>query len=283
MPLDVQKASLLVIIASVFASVSLADVHLVRDTEYITIQHISMPYDVPASHGYGQPLIKNVPYEDIERILTIAQTIQCALLNIPCTQSILIAMPETPTIQALWYTNPAIILYDGSLGDAAWVSLFHEIAHVLTLNFPAQYRLGGHIDGNANAIVSETLAQILSVVTAQEIRNYGIPLDIQRQISQSLDMAYGYLVLYHDRYVESNRFVTWNDPSTPFDETMPTFMGISYEFLSACDTSCVYAVQQVFTRVRTFNADVHSRYNQHVNSQEADVFRMELILFWLFG
>ena len=93
--------------------------------------------------------------------------------------SIISLSPGSPKLLDLSLVphEPITIINDGNFSDYGfqgtieWSSFMHEMGHNFTLNSPADYYYGGKIDGNANAIFSESLAQIFQHATAFEIIN----------------------------------------------------------------------------------------------------------------
>src|SRR5439155_4839276 len=110
----------------------------------------------------------------------------------------------------------------------------------MTLNSPAAFAYGGKIDGPANAIFSETMAQTFQHATAYELLNqaesYGIGADLAAQIQASAMSTMQVVRARYEHYVaQGRRFVSWNDPSTPDDETMDTFMTIAFQFFAQAE------------------------------------------------
>jgi hypothetical protein len=96
-----------------------------------------------------------------------------------------------------WYTSPVTFVAgrDAFRTTIDWSSLFHEMGHNVTLNFPKTFRFGGRIDGNANALFSETMAQIFQHAAVFETVNgykeYGLSADIALEIAYAAAISYG--------------------------------------------------------------------------------------------
>ncbi|MDP8209567.1 MAG: Ig-like domain-containing protein, partial [Candidatus Stygibacter australis] len=135
-------------------------------------------------------------------------------------------------MSSLWYTDPiAFIAGDDAIDGSSisWSSFFHEMGHNFTLNSPADYWFGGKTDGNANAILSETLAQVFAHAAGYEIVNgdYGFDVALKDEIRSSLESSF---MTLKSGAADYDSFCSWNDPSTTgVDETLETFMKLAYK------------------------------------------------------
>ena len=189
---------------------------------------------------------------------------------------------------AIWYSTPvAIGAGDVMLtGTPSYSSLFHEMGHNFTLNFPADFPYGCKIDGNANAIYSEAMAQIFQHAAGYELVNnagaYGLSQDLTFDIEQSLISSIKGVRAAHDDYVANGcPFASWNDPLTPVDETFNTFLTIAYEF-------CVHAeslgigyrepLKRMTSVLAQFDNSMYEAYDQYNNTAAADSFRATLMV-----
>ncbi|MBN1607929.1 MAG: hypothetical protein JW940_14930 [Polyangiaceae bacterium] len=189
---------------------------------------------------------------------------------------------------SLWYTTPVAFAAScaamRSLGEAP--SMLHEMGHNVTLNFPAGYCYGGKIDGNANAIYSETMAQIFAHATLYEMLNaasaYGLPPEMAADLEQQAVVSFGIVRHAYQDYVDQGaRFCSWNDPNTDQDETLGTFMTIAYEFIRHAEASqqgLPTPVRKLSRFLSQFGPDWHSQYSQDTNSQAAESFRATLLV-----
>jgi hypothetical protein len=188
---------------------------------------------------------------------------------------------------SIWYSNPvAFGVGDAFLiGSIGYSSLFHEMGHNLTLNSPANYYYGGKIDGNANAIFSETMAQIFQHAAGYEIINtyktYGLSDDVMYDIKNSLISSAGLVRTSYNHYLSSGkRFSSWNDPNTTVDETFDTFMTIAYKFMEQAEnTGQGYKnpLKRMLRLLQGFNANWLQRYDPLRNTAAADTFRATLM------
>jgi hypothetical protein len=145
---------------------------------------------------------------------------------------------------SLWFTEPAAFACaDAVMAPAPrWSVLFHEMAHGVTLNSPARRRIGADVTGCANAVMSESLAQILQHVTAALMANepsrYGLSEDLAEEVWASAELTAGPLIDGARRYREGGlHYCSWNSPETDDDETLPTFMALAREFLLLADAT----------------------------------------------
>ena len=236
------------------------------------------------------------PRSSIEYVLTAAASIQNDLVNgnVPDVgggfQQRLLRDTNLAGggMYTLWYTDPVSFAAsaDAPSGTIPWSSFFHEMGHNVTLNFPADYYYGGKIDGNANAIYSETMAQIFQHATAYELVNdadaYGLESDLAFEIATSATASMRIVRQAYDRYVDNGAvFCSWNDPGTGQDETFDTFMTIAYRF-------CVHAenggqgygapLERTMGLLQLFDEDLRDLYDQHVDNLDADTFRSTLMV-----
>ena len=105
----------------------------------------------------------------------------------------------------------------------------------MTLNFPAAYHYGGRIDGWANAINSETMAQIFKHYTAYVMVNYQVDVGLEDLLALEIDQparsSMRIVRNSYDAYVGAGSpYTSWNDPLTPEDETFGTFMTLAFKF-----------------------------------------------------
>ena len=189
---------------------------------------------------------------------------------------------------SLWYTEPvAFVMGDYMMRDSIpWSSLFHEMGHDITLNSPADYIYGGKIDGYANAIFSESMAQIFQHATAYEIINnaekYGLSEDLVFEIKQSAISSIIRVKNSYEHYINSGmKFSSWNDPRTIEDETFDTFMTIAYKFFEhaeKADLGYRMPLKRMMVLLQTFCEKDKERYSRHRNSPEAEAFRATLMV-----
>jgi hypothetical protein len=252
--------------------------------------------------GYGFP--ENLSYfddnfftlfsrSDIGYVLTVAAAIQmdCANDNVYLVDSkfnqVVLRDSGFGGMYSLWYTTPVSFGAGdyGFQGSLQWSSFFHEMGHNTTLNFPAGYYFGGKIDGSSNAIYSETMAQIFAHSTAFEIINnyeqYGLDEILMSEIKISALSSMKIVRQFYDQYLGSgNNFASWNDPLTPNDETINTFMTIAYKFFEHAEKSrsgYIEPLKRMMHFLENFDETWETNYDRHNNSVVADTFRATMM------
>ncbi|MBN1574945.1 MAG: T9SS type A sorting domain-containing protein [Chitinispirillaceae bacterium] len=189
---------------------------------------------------------------------------------------------------SIWYSSPVAF----GVGDAflresiGYSSLFHEMGHNVTLNSPAKYYYGGKIDGCANAIFSETMAQIFQHAAGFQIINdyqfYGLSEDLMFDMRSSVVSSIALVRSSYERYLsDGKKFVSWNDPGTSTDESFTTFMTMVYKFCEQAEkTGQGYKtpLKKMMKLLDGFNTSWLQRYDPQHNSTAADTFRATLMV-----
>jgi len=159
------------------------------------------------------------------------------------------------------------------------------MGHNFSLNAPAAFRLGGRIDGCANAIVSEALAQMFQHAVAFELVNdasrYGLPADLALDIANSARASARVVRSAYDAYVgQGMPFSTWNDPATPGDETFGTFMTVARQFMVHAEQAQSYLppLTRVMRLLRKFDQAMLDQYAPQSNDAAASTFRATLMV-----
>ena len=235
-----------------------------------------------------------IPRETIEYVLSVAASIQRELVNDNVYMindkfnQVMLRDGQFGGMYSLWYTNPVSFGVGdyGFQGTIQWSSFFHEMGHNFTLNSPAGYYYGGKSDGNANAIYSETMAQIFQHVTAYYIVNnykdYGLSEDLAYEIQLSAQSSFSWLSSSYKKYIDSMKnFASWNDPNTPQDETVDTFMTIAYKFFEHAEKGkpdYENQLKRMMKFLQQFNEDSHRRYDPKNDSVEGATFRATLMV-----
>ena len=203
-------------------------------------------YSPPLLSHFDDSFFSQVSREVVEYVLTVAATLQYEYVNHDLflidggfRQVVLLDTNITGGMYSLWYTNPVAFGAGTTAfsGTPAYSSFFHEMGHNVTLNSPADLYYGGRIDGQANAIYSETMAQIVAHVTAYDIVNQGVAMglscDLIFDIRENALQTARFVRQQFDSYIAAGMpFASWNIPSTPTDETFRTFMTLAYVFLN---------------------------------------------------
>ncbi len=262
---------------------------------FIPSQPISLNIPSPQLKPFTDSFFAELSRSDFEYLFQVGATIEYEFLN----ENVLLqngkfeqyALRDTTTknAYALWFARPVTFaIGDGFLqgSDTDFSSMYHEMGHNLTLNFPANFIFGGKIDGNANAIFSEAIAQIFQHSAGYEVINnykfYGLDevlfFKYKAIFSRNMATTFG----FYDQYLKGGKaFASWNNPSTPTDETLFTFGTIAYKF-------CEYAEQQgrgyrqpvkrMTQFLSRFNAEWKNRYDQLNDTPAANSFRATMMV-----
>ncbi|MEQ1879072.1 MAG: hypothetical protein ABL958_20700, partial [Bdellovibrionia bacterium] len=227
----------------------------------------------------------------VEQVLTASAQIIHELLNRDVQQvgtgfkQVLLKSPGTGGF-SVWFTNPVAIAVGVQNQVIPWSSMIHEIGHNLSLNFPAQHIYGGKIDGNANAIYSECVAQILAHSAMQVLftdrDKYGLGGDLLKEIEFSgRDSMALVQKSYRDYSFANNPFSVWNDPATAADETFGTFMTVAHVFFREAEIAgrgYKIPAKRFFHLLRLFDAAMATAYAPLTNSVQASTFRATLMV-----
>jgi hypothetical protein len=235
-----------------------------------------------------------LPRSTLEYVLSVAATVQKDFVNDnmylyeAAFEQYMLRDSTFGGAYSLWFTDPVSF----GVGDAFmrggidYSSLFHEMGHNFTLNTPAGYYYGGRIDGEANAIFSESMAQIFQHATGYEVVNqyqtFGFSDDLMFDIKQQAIRTVKGLRASYDDYVSAGKpFASWNNPSTPIDETFGTFMAIGYKFCEHAENAghgYKAPLKRMMKLLQGFSLSWAQRYDQLHNTAAADTFRATLMV-----
>jgi hypothetical protein len=230
-----------------------------------------------------------LPKSTAEYILSVGASIEYDLVNQDVFlvdggfQQVIVRDPDFGGMYSIWYSSPvaAAIGGTGFSDPGTWSSYMHEMGHNATLNSPADYYFGGKTDGPANAILSETLAQIFQHATLVEMINhrndYGLDDIMTTELKLSGISSARTLRHLYDSYVASGKpFNSWNDGGASSNEVLYTFGTIAYKFCEHAETSGQgyrYPTKRMMQFLQTFDADLHSRFDPTHDTAPADTFR----------
>lgn len=189
---------------------------------------------------------------------------------------------------SLWFTTPVALALGPAVVSPAlrWSTVLHEMGHNFTLNTPAATTYGGWIDGDANAIYAETMAQIFQHVAGFELVNYaenhGIPQDVAAELGIDLGATMSYLRRQHDAYLAAGRrYVDWNDHGPAGDPTVPTVMALAFRFIDHAEREGVgYRIpfKRMMAALQRFDTGWAARYAGTSNAASASAFRASLMV-----
>jgi len=238
-----------------------------------------------------------MPRSTIEYVLSAASFIQYDLENgkvfLPAGNfnQVVLRNPSSSSgdtgASSLWYTTPPSFLGGNGVmaGSPQFSSFFHEMGHNGTLNSPMEYITGGRLDGYANAIYSETMAQIFAHATAYQMINahtaFGLSDDLSAEIENGASQSMQVVRNSYDHYISSGMsFHSWNDPVTPQDETFDAFMTLAYKFFVHAEEINDYRtpVKRMMFFLGHFNANWQAQYSPNANSTAAETFRSTMMV-----
>ena len=248
-------------------------------------------YPPPSLLYFDASHFGTVPQSTIEYVMSAAANLQYDFVNENVFEpggkfnQLVLMDPGLSGVEmySLWYANPVAIGASSQAmqGAIPYASFFHEMAHNFSLNTPRHYYFGGKIDGNANAIFSETMAQILQHSTAYEILNkateLGLSAELAADIESSAISAINVMRGFYDDYVSNGAvFESWNNPATLEDETLLTFMALSFTFVQNAEgigQGYRTPMKRMMHFLQLFDPELHTAYEQAIDWAAADSFR----------
>jgi hypothetical protein len=252
-------------------------------------------YDPPTLTPVAGVAFVGLTRQQVEYILSVASSIGLDFVNGDVYQyddkfeQYMLKAGDFGGAFSIWYTNPVAFGVGETMffgGDVDLSSFIHEMGHNYTLNMPADYYYGGRVDGNANAIYSEAMANIFAHAVGYEVMNnsadYGLGDDAFTKLKQKLNSSANVIRTSYDRYIDNGKnFQSWNDIATGIDETFDTFMTIAYKFMQHAEQNG-HGYRDPFKRMASilqkFNADYALRYDAQNDSQSGATFRSTLMV-----
>ena len=251
-------------------------------------------YYPPQLTYFDESFFTTVSRSTVEYILSLVAVIEMDFVNDDVFlinnsfKQVVLRSAEFEGMFSIWFTDPVAFASGdyGFQGNIGWSSFFHEMGHNFTLNSPADFFFGGKIDGNANAIFSESMAQIFQHAVAYEMINhytdYGISEDLIFEIKQSAISSIKVVREYYESYIKNGtNFFSWNNPVTQEDETVETFMTIAFKFFLEAESSGLgyrNPLKRMMELLQIFNEDLHYQYDQFKNNAAADTLRATLLI-----
>ena len=110
---------------------------------------------------------------------------------------------------------------------------------------------------------------------------YGLPADLALDIANSARASAQVVRSAYDAYVAAGKpFCSWNDPATPDDESLGTFMTVAREFMVHAERAQAYVapLTRVMRVLRRFDAAAAARYAPDADDSTAAVFRSTLMV-----
>jgi len=251
-------------------------------------------FTVPTLPPFDASAFGVVPRETIEHVLTAAATVQMDFVGSDVSlrngefRQVALSHKGFPGMYSLWFTTPVAFGVGGdSLRGAIPYSMFiHEMGHNFTLNCPARFCFGGKIDGCANAIFSESMAQIFTYATVYELVNnaeaYDLGADVVADIKRDANVTMRVVRASFDTYLkQGRRFRSWNDPGTKEDETLGSFMTVAYKFFEQAEKGIEgYGgpLKRMMALLRTFDDEMLAQYDPGHDTKEAEAYRATMMV-----
>jgi hypothetical protein len=252
-------------------------------------------YTPPATLTYfDDSFFSTIPRATLEYVLSVAAQIQKDFVNDDMYlfdgkfEQYMFRDPTFGGAYSLWFTDPVSFGVGDAfmIADIDYSSMFHEMGHNISLNTPHNFYYGGKIDGYANAIYSESMAQIFQHATGYEIVNkyedYGLSEDLMFEIKQQVIRTIKFVRDGYEQYIlEGKPFASWNDPLTQEDETMWTFLTIAYKFCEHAENSgegYSLPLQRMMTLLQGLCQEWANSYDQLNDNAAADEFRSTLMV-----
>jgi hypothetical protein len=86
---------------------------------------------------------------------------------------------------------------------------------------------------------------------------------------------------YEDYLGSGTNFCSWNDPATPVDETLDTFMTLAYKFCEHAENAGLgyrLPAQRLMRLLAVFDVDLKQQYDQEHDTPAAEAFRATLLV-----
>lgn len=265
----------------------------------------NQPVSLSSSNGYGIPALRPLPEitftdvsrSDFEYLFQIGATIEYDLVNgdivMPGGKFEQYALRDSTYAgaYALWYARPVSFgIGNGYLkgADSDFSSMYHEMAHNITLNFPANYQYGGKTDGSANAIFSEAIAQIFQHTAGYELINnyqkYGLDDTWLFKLKANFTSNIRFQRAMFDEYKNAGMpFQTYYNASQNDTqrgrEVLRTFLTVPYVFFRYVEQENKgyrQPVKRLMQFLARFNADWQKRYDPQNDTPAGNAFRATL-------
>jgi len=233
------------------------------------------------------------PRSTVEYVLSVGAAIQKDFVNNDFVRvdggfrQVILRDAAFGGMYCLWHTRPpGVAAGQYALGgEAEYSSFLHEMGHNVTLNTPGRFPYGGNTEGPGGGIYSEALAQIFQHATLHEMitsaPRFGISADLAADLKRSALATAAVLRDFHEKYLSGGRrFSAWDDPKTPDDEALGTFMTVACVFLQEAEKDgrgYRTPVQRMMRLLQQFNEDLARRFDARHDTPQASAFRATLM------
>jgi hypothetical protein len=187
-----------------------------------------------------------------------------------------------------WFTTPMSVGFGSSVLNAPilWFILFNEPGKDVTLNTPISLTFGGHTDGNASEIYSETMGDIFSYAAGCELitnaASYGIGDEVAVDIENSMLTGAANLQSTFNTYVADGApFSSWNPYNGGTDPTVGTFTTLAWKFIEHAESQGQgyrTPAKRLMKLLQMFDAAMLSCYAPQSNTEAAATFRSTLMV-----
>ena len=268
----------------------------------------SQPVSLSSSNGYGisaalrpfpESTFSDLSRADFEYLFHLGATIEYDFVNEDVVlhngkfEQYALRDSTFGGAYALWFTRPVVFGIGNSFlkgTDSDFSSMYHEMGHNLTLNFPAKFIYGGKIDGPANAFYSEAMAQIFQYAVGYEIINncqkYGLDEVLLFKYKTLFFNGVSRLRGTFNDYTKGGmRFNTFYDASKNDaqrgTDVFQTFLSVPYKFYEQAEQQGKgyrTPIKRLTKFLSLFNADWQKRYDQFNDTPAANSFRATLMV-----
>ncbi|MGA8073232.1 MAG: choice-of-anchor D domain-containing protein, partial [Candidatus Acidiferrales bacterium] len=187
-----------------------------------------------------------------------------------------------------WFTTPMSVGYGASTLNApiAWYILFNELGKDTTLNTPSSLTYGGHTDGDASEIYSETMGDIFAYASGcQLVSNpsaYGLGPVATADIRNNMFGGAILLQQTYSNYVAAGApFSSWNPNNGQPDPTLGTISTLAWKFIEHAEQQGKgYQVpaQRMMKLLQLFDSSMLTSYAPTENTEAAATFRSTLMV-----
>jgi hypothetical protein len=191
-------------------------------------------------------------------------------------------------LYTVWFSNPPVIAVPGSSFSASSTSaslILHEIGHQFDLN-SLHFTSTFNVDGQANGILTESLASIVHYATAYDLLNnsqaYGIPGDFALGLASETLNLFGGIKSSYDSYVAGGKnYTSWGNTIIQPDPTLGTINTLAYKFVEhaeAAGQGFLSPVIRMTHLLEQFKSGDMSSYSPGADSPAAETFRASLMV-----
>lgn len=191
-----------------------------------------------------------------------------------------------------WFTTPMSLAFSSDILTALvpsslhWHILFNEPGKDVTLNSPVRLTYGGHTDGNASEIYSETMGDIFSYAAGCELvsnaASYGLGDEVAADIGDAMLNGAASLQASFNAYVAAGApFSSWNPNNGGTDPTVGTFSTLAWKFIEHAESQGQgyrTPAKRLMKLLQMFDAPMLACYAPQSNTEAAATFRSTLMV-----